>query len=355
MANANRIHTGNLTRCSATGITRIVTYARQSLVSLQDTPYYHCVARCVRRAWLCGFDQYAGRDYSHRKTWVVERIAKLTSIFAIDICAYAVMSNHYHLVLHVDRARASGWTQQEVVKRWGLLFGIPAVVEQWKQGVADESVCEMAGLIIERWRERLYDISWFMRGLNEYLARRANAEDDCKGRFWEGRFKSQALLDEAGLLTAMAYVDLNPIRAGIAETPETSSFTSIKQRIAQWKSATEADFASVDAESKVPLRPFRGAGADINVIPYPFDEYLQLVDWTGRIVRPDKRGFIDERLPLIMQRLSIDAAAWEIAMRPAGNVFGRAMGKLHHLRLHAKTLGQSWIRGLRKAERLYAR
>ena len=336
-------------------LTRIVTYARQSLVSLQDTPYYHCVARCVRRAWLWDFDRYADRNYSHRKAWVVERIAKLTSIFAIDVCAYAIMSNHYHLVLHVDRVRASGWTQQEVVERWSLLFNIPAVVELWQQGVAGEADCEMAGMIIERWRERLYDISWFMRGLNEYLARRANAEDDCKGRFWEGRFKSQALLDESGLLTAMVYVDLNPIRAGIAETPEASSFTSIKERIEQWNSMRDRQHcASVDAKSKVPLRPFRRAGDGDNTIPYTLNEYLQLVDWTGRAIRPDKPGFIDERLPPIMQRLSIDAAAWTVAMRPAGNVFGRAMGRLNHLRLHAKTMGQSWIRGLKKAERLYA-
>jgi REP element-mobilizing transposase RayT len=336
-------------------LTRIVTYARQSLVSLQDTPYYHCVARCVRRAWLWGFDRYAGRDYSHRKAWVLERIAKLTSIFAIDVCAYAIMSNHYHLVLHVDRVRASNWTEQEVIERWSLLFSIPAVVESWQRGAASEADREMARVIIERWRERLHDISWFMRSLNEYLARRANAEDECKGRFWEGRFKSQALLDEAAVITAMAYVDLNPIRAGIAETPETSSFTSIQERIAQWnRTRNQEHCASTAAESRVPLRPLRGTGNDDNAIPYALDEYLQLVDWTGRAIRPDKRGFIDEGLPPIMQRLGIDTAAWTVAMRPAGNVFGRAMGRLNHLRLHAKTLGQSWVRGLKKAEWLYA-
>ena len=70
-----------------------MTYARKSLISLQDTPYYHVVARCVRRAWLWGYDEYAGRDYSHRKEWVLERLEELTSIFAIDICAYAVMEH----------------------------------------------------------------------------------------------------------------------------------------------------------------------------------------------------------------------------------------------------------------------
>jgi putative transposase len=94
-----------------------VGYARKSLISLSDTPYYRVVARCVRRAWLWGFDEYAGRDYSHRKEWVLDRLSLLSSIFSIDVCAYAVMSNHYHLVLFVDQLRAQQLTQREVVER----------------------------------------------------------------------------------------------------------------------------------------------------------------------------------------------------------------------------------------------
>jgi len=137
-------------------LTRIVTYARQSLVSLQDTPYYHCVARCVRRAWLWGFDQYAGRDYSHRKAWVLERIAKLTSIFAIDIGAYAIMSNHYHLVVYVDQASAREWTQREVVERWARLFARPLLVVRWERGEATEAEGEAAERIIEHLRAQGY-------------------------------------------------------------------------------------------------------------------------------------------------------------------------------------------------------
>lgn len=206
--------------------------------------------------------------------------------------------------------------------------------------------------MIELWRRRLYDISWFMKCLNEYLARRANAEDNCTGKFWEGRFKSQALLDEAGLLTAMAYVDLNPIRAGIAATPEGSEFTSIYDRIRALK-ANNAQQESTTVPT-IPLRPFASGSNDEAAIPYTLSDYLELVDWTGRCIRDDKRGFIDDRLPAIARRLNIDAEAWKGAMRPHGNVFGRAMGKLDHLRLHANTLGQSWVRGLRSSSKLYA-
>jgi REP element-mobilizing transposase RayT len=332
-----------------------MTYARKTLVSLNDTPYYHVVARCVRRAWLWGFDEYAGRDYSHRKTWVLERLAELTSIFTIEICAYAVLSNHYHLVVYVDQKRSRELTKADVVERWIRLYRAPPLVERWRNGLASEAECEAAKAIIENWRTRLCDLSWLMKCLNEHLARRANAEDNCDGRFWQGRFRSQALLDEAGLLTAMAYVDLNPIRAGIAETPEESEFTSIYERIRRAvgpRSNTKGKEKG-DAPPQVPLRLFHSAEEGREAIPYRFEDYLALVDWTGRQIREDKRGHIDAHLPPIIQRLNIDHDAWCLAMRPRGNVFGRAMGKLNHLRLHASTLGQSWVKGVRTAERLY--
>jgi REP element-mobilizing transposase RayT len=269
-------------------------YARKHLIALQDTPYYHVVSRCVRRAWLWGRDDFAGRDYSHRKQWVLARLAQLAEVFAIEICAYAVMSNHYHLVLYDDREKAKRWSAEEVIRRWSALHRRPHLISSYQEPDALEAERTAAETIIERWRARLFDISWFMRSLNEHLARLANAEDDCTGRFWEGRFKSQALLDEAGLLTAMAYVDLNPIRAGIAKTPEDSEFTSIYQRIQQFKySAKLSSQRRSSAQPHIPLKRFaEPADRTIDGIPYISTDYLQLVDWTGRCIREDKRGFI---------------------------------------------------------------
>jgi REP element-mobilizing transposase RayT len=330
-----------------------MTYARKTLVSLGDTPYYHVVARCVRRAWLWGKDDYAGKDYSHRKEWILERLAQLTSIFTIEICVYAVMSNHYHLVVYIGQQRAKQLSMREVADRWTQLFAAPPVVARWLAGTALEVEHELAEALIEKWRQRLCDLSWFMKCLNEHLARRANAEDDCDGRFWQGRFRSQALLDEAGLLTAMAYVDLNPVRAGIAATPEDSAFTSIYQRIRTLRESASQEERTEDGTVSIPLKPFSPSDA-AHAIPYSLYHYIELVDWTGRAIRDDKRGAIDSKLPAIAARLNIDAEAWKAAMQPRGNVFGRAMGRLDHLRLHAQTLGQSWVRGLKEAERLYA-
>jgi REP element-mobilizing transposase RayT len=322
-----------------------MTYPRKSLISIKETPYYHCVARCVRRAWLWGVDEYAGKDYSHRKQWVIDRLQELSYVFSIETCAYAVMSNHYHLVLYVDIARALGWSDEEVVRRWKKLFCVPPLVQRY---VGTETISraerDAARDIIATWRARLMDISWFMKSMNEHLARRANIEDGVTGRFWEGRFKSQALLDEAGLLTAMAYVDLNPIRAGIANTPESSDFTSIYDRIQVIKK---------QPNNPVRLRKFAGQASKDRTLPCSQEDYFTLVDWTGRALRGDKRGHINQALPPILTRLNIDPTAWEETMRPQGNVFGRAMGQLDHLRLHAKALGQSWVRGLRQAERMY--
>jgi REP element-mobilizing transposase RayT len=335
-----------------------MTYARKARISLQDTSDYHVTSRCVRRAWLWGFDEYARRDYSHRKPWVLERLVQLTSIFTIEVCAFAVMQNHYHLVLHVDQPRAAKLTQEEIVARWTRIFAPPPVLERYLGGQALAAEAQLAQAIIATWRARLTDISWFMKCLNEHLARRANAEDDCTGKFWEGRFKSQALLDEAGLLTAMAYVDLNPVRAGIASTPESSAFTSIYQRIRALRPPVTPPPAS-EPMTSVPLRAFQPHSLDrtdspeANTLPYRLDDYLRLLDWTGRAVRADKAAAIDAKLPPIAQRLNIDAEAWQRAMQPSGNVFGRAMGRVDHLRLHALTLGQSWIRGLLHSARLY--
>jgi REP element-mobilizing transposase RayT len=325
-----------------------VTYARKSLISLEDTPYYHVVARCVRRAWLWGFDEYAGKDYSHRKQWVLDRLQVLTGIFAIEICAYAVMSNHYHLVVYVDAARGRRWSEAEVMARWRKLFRLPELVQRYRdQEDITPAEREQARELIATWRARLHDVSWFMRTLNEYLARRANAEDECKGRFWEGRFKSQALLDEVGLLTAMAYVDLNPVRAEIARTPEESEFTSIYARIQRHMTRRAEPISTTPR-----LRNFSDKGST-STLPFVFKAYLELVDWSGRRIRPDKRGHVDDRLPSILTRLHIDVDAWEGAMRPGKHYFGRALGRVDRLRVHARRLRQAWIRGQWSCQQLY--
>jgi len=279
---------------------------REAQISLEATPFYHCYVRCVRRAYLCGNDYSTGDNYDHRKQWIVSRLKFLSYVYSIDICAYAVMSNHYHVVLHVDKERAVNWSREEVVERW-------------------MQVC------IEEWRERLYSISWFMRFVNETIARMANEEEGCKGRFWEGRFKSQALLDEVALLSCMAYVDLNPVRAGMEEDLVDSDFTSIQQRLfdcVKSKPRKNKDEKRVvervnhQQEIKVVLHPkplpeaplmsFSGSShvSIHNALPFTSEDYFDLVDSAGRLIREGKRGFIKEKTPPILERFGINAECW---------------------------------------------
>ncbi|MET0068358.1 MAG: transposase, partial [Candidatus Thiodiazotropha sp.] len=219
---------------------------RKALISLDNTPYYHCISRCVRRAFLCGEDPLTGQSYNHRRQWILDKLIELSDCFAIDCCGYALMSNHYHLVLHVDGEAAKNWSQETVINRWQRLFKGSVLVDRYQSGL-NQSRAEQntMDLLVSKWRERLSDISWYMRCLNESVARRANQEDQCTGRFWEGRFKSQALLDEKALAACLAYVDLNPIRAGMAQTPESSEYTSISERITLARASGEGSFNQV--------------------------------------------------------------------------------------------------------------
>ncbi len=303
---------------------------RYRQVSIEDTPYYHCISRCVRRAFLCGRDPQTGFDFEHRRQWLADRIKLLCSVFAVDLCAYAIMSNHYHIVIRINVEQANTWSDEEVAERWMKVFSGPQLIHQYL-GNADltESELEWVVELFATWRERLADLSWFMRCINEPIARMANREDHCSGRFWEGRFKSQALLDERALLACMAYVDLNPIRAVMAETPEKSDYTSVQERIMR-----------PDNDN---LMPFKDQNED--GIPFSLKDYLELVDWSGRAVKKHKRGYVPANAPPILIRLRMDAApVLDYLAKDYIPSFG-ALGPVSMLRAFAKSVGRKFIKG----------
>jgi REP element-mobilizing transposase RayT len=208
-------------------------YARSHIVPPDEVGVYHCMARCARRAFLCGVDPLTNHDYDYRKQWIRERLELLASVFAIDICGYAVMSNHLHVVLRARPDLVRDWSDEEVALRWTRLCPPrdPATGEKTGPSACDLNMIVSDPARLAVLRQRLSSLSWFMGRLSEPIARRANREDECKGRFWEGRFKSLALLDEAAILACSVYVDLNPIRAGVTTTPEQSEYTSAYDRI----------------------------------------------------------------------------------------------------------------------------
>jgi REP element-mobilizing transposase RayT len=297
-----------------------MTLPRKALVCVDDTPFYHITSRCVRRSFLCGVDHATGHDYSHRRLFIEQRIHLLSTLFAIDIAAYAVMSNHLHLVVKLSPELIDQCSDREVVDRWTSLFKGPRLIQKYSHGMTLTPVeQQVVDDIIATYRLRLADLGWFMKCLNEPIARRANQEDGCTGHFWEARYRSQALLTEEALLSCMAYVDLNPIRAAMAPSPEQSEHTSIKERITPSLNLAESISGLIQTQQlnhfNVALKPLLAFEGNITCdeqhgILFSLIDYLELVDHTGRLLRDDKRGAIALHLPPILNRLGIDRKTW---------------------------------------------
>lgn len=326
---------------------------RYTQIDIEATPDYHVISRCVRRAFLCGYDRLTERRFDHRKGWVVEKLAELAEIFAIHVRAYAVLSNHFHLVVRIDSERARRWSDAEVVARYGGLF--PRTAERW-QGFSEARKAQRVAL----WRARLSDLSWFMRCLNESIARRANQEDGCTGRFWEGRFRSQALLDEAAVLTCMSYVDLNPIRAAMARSLEESDFTSIQQRLEADAREQCADRHGQDPEPEGPHRPALAAFARAGVVdpeqdlPLLFEEYVELLAATGAAVRAETPGVaMSEESVRLLERFGIHSAHWVETVKNYRRHFFSMVGHVHRIALHCARVDRDKAKGTAWARRVF--
>ncbi len=205
---------------------------RSVLVDDQVPLYYHVTSRCVQQAWLLGYDPVTKRDYSHRREWLTNRLRHLATFFSVDVAAYAIMSNHFHLVVYLDPTAPRSWSDEEVARRWVSAFP-PRV-----KGKVDPGMCELMQAEIcedearlKNARSKLASLSCFMKHLKQPIAWRANQEVGTDGDFWANRFYSGALLDHDAVIAAMIYVDLNPVRAQIARSIEESVGTSVFERL----------------------------------------------------------------------------------------------------------------------------
>jgi REP element-mobilizing transposase RayT len=308
--------------------------ARGEVVDPAKIQIFHCMHRCVRGAILCGNNPGSGKCYEHRRDWIRQRLEFLASIFGIDCLTYSVMSNHLHVVLRSRPDVVATWTDREVAERWLRLFPKRRRRDQPSEPTeADINTVLNQRELIADFRHRLSDISWWMRCTAENIARMSNREDGCSGHFWESRFKAQALLDEAGLLACAAYVDLNPIRAAIAATPETSDFTGVKDRIddlrQQGKSENISDhqwertrrcsqsgwMSPIEInEEKDSLGPNpsldRRRASVKGFLSISLRRYLELIDWTGRQIHQGKIAAIPDHLAPILARIGLAPSVW---------------------------------------------
>jgi hypothetical protein len=363
--------------------------ARREYLDPQTIQIAHITSRCVRRAFLCGDDPLSGRSYEHRRKWIRERLEFLASVFAIDCLTFAVLSNHIHLILRSRPDLVRGWSDTEVAKRWLRLCP-----PRQNGKVITPRTCDLAMITnnprrIAELRMRLSDLSWWMRLTAQKIAQQANREDNCTGRFWEGRYKAQLLLDEAAILAGAMYVDLNPIRAALAQSLEDSHFTGAKSRIDDLKdskfrlaeasiatSGSHADNQPTRSPARVHPQPKRTSRwersrgrqrsgwlspLEIKEVADPVGpdpsqcgrraslkgflkmsvlRYLELLDWTGRQLRNDKPGQIPETVAPILDRLGIESDRWLDLAHQFGRLFKRASGSSISLSVEAGRRGQ---------------
>ena len=367
----------------------------------------HVVQRCVRRAWLAGIDDKTGRDFSYRRDWIRRRLEALASVFAIDVLTYAIMSNHMHLILRNRPDVVAKWSDQEVAIRWLRVFPGRRLEEHLAEPT--ESDVQMLVNQPERLaviRERLSDISWFMRALSEPIARMANRQDECTGRFWEGRFKALRIMDEIGLLACAMYVDLNPIRAAMAESPDKAVHTSAHDRIHadRGKQIAAAAFDLVpitnqEAGDKIKNTPIeqlkkqrkakkrnptgRRIASDAWLSPLTLDkqilsldpqvhgdglrasdrgflqisreDYLSLLNWTAKQGIDGIAAQVPTKLATLLTSLGIDSTMWRDMVWHFKKYFGRCtcVGSPEAMAADALKSGKRWHRGQRAVRGLY--
>ena len=318
--------------------------ARAEVFDPSEVATLHICARVVRRCFLFGVDPFTGKNHDHRKIWIEEQLKLLAANFGIDLLSFAILSNHFHLILRSRPDVVGTWDDSEVARRWLML----CPVRKRKDRSAEEpNEFELNSIRndpdkLATIRKRLSDVAWWMRLLCQNIGTRANHEDKQVGKFFQGRYRAVRILDEDTLLACAAYVDLNPIRAAMAETLETSEFTSVQRRI-QSLPQTATSIPSSGSPVDAFLSPLTidvkndsiGACAnqtkqrcsDKGFLSLSAMDYLELLDASSRMVRPDKRGYTPSDVAPIFERLKLDPEHWRLQIQDFGRLFANVAGK----------------------------
>ena len=362
---------------------------RKFVIQKDQVGLYHVWSRCVRQCYLCGKDKATGKDYSHRKQWIHDRLAELVQIFAVEACVYAILSNHYHLLVRNRVDLAGQWSDREVARRRWQLY--PERKDE--SGKACEPTeLELDSLMLDadklaEWRAQLSDISEFMKAMNERIARLANSEDEKSGHFWQERFGARRLLDEMAVLACSLYIDLNEIRARLAKTVEESEHTSAYARVlAQIKRRERAEalgasdgwsdylpddpdffLCPVFEQDCAPLLGPSGAESVVasqatdpragnlattkktwrhGFLPINVEEYLKLLDWCAQKYLAGESGVVQDPPPPILERLGFEPGPWWKLVENFDNWYRSAAGSVSRLREEAQRLGRRWLHGV---------
>jgi hypothetical protein len=347
----------------------MVARARRKLLGRMRKGVFHCTARCVRRAFLCGHDPVSGQDYSYRRDWILQREEQLAGLFAIDVEFHAELINHLHLVLRTRPEVARRWSDEEVARRW---LTATKLAKSHGDELPQPDSKKLKKLLknkqeIESLRRRLTSVSWFMGFLNENIARRANREDGTTGHFWEARFRCRECTDKNAILLCGVYVDLNQIKAGEAQSVHTSRYTSVYQRLqAQAQRADAPDRADgwlgeltfragSDQDEQVIYRSRTGRRAsDLGLLPLTLDEYVWLLEATVALWKAGEPKVVPHDLEALLQRLEIQAEGWCETLDKYERVFCHALGSPATLAEVAQRMEARCLKGTAACRRVFA-
>ena len=340
---------------------------RRDVFDSETIGVYHCFNRIVRRSFLCGFDPVTQKDFAYRRDWFYQRLRYLTRFFAIDMLAYAIMSNHYHLVLRNRPDQVARMDDRQVVTAWLMIC--PKSQKQ-PDGTAlpptepeIEVELKTPGRVADL-RTRLSDPSWLIRQLSQYMGIRCNAEDDETGHFWQSRFGMTRLLDEAAVLACLAYVDLNPLRAHAATSLEGYTQASIGERLrtledeaiepSSWLApialASETDGQPAQAVDRMTREEIAAAvqaqaAQPRGCLSITFQQYVELLRWlsSGKPPSGPEPGRIEQPEPeakSVLQQLSLDPEAFFDLVHHFRSRFATAAGCEASLREEARRRGR---------------
>ncbi len=347
----------------------MVAYARRKLLGRDRRAVYHCRARCVRRAFLCGRDPLTGRDFSHRRDWILVREEQLAGLFAIEVEFHAELSNHLHLMLRSRPDVARRWSPHEVARRYLTAMKIAKCMSDELPQVSDKRIEQVVRdkKRIKQLRRRLSNISWFMGILCENIARRANQEDECTGRFFESRFKCRECVGFAGMLVCALYMDLNLIKAGEAVSLRSSRYTSAYQRImAQEQRSNSSNRAdgwlgeltlregTLEDETIALTSRWGRRASDLGLLPISLESYLRLLEWTARQLRSGQRSTVPKDVETLLDYLDVNEDAWLDTFQRYESVFCHAIGSPAALAEVARRMGRRCLKGMSACRRLFA-
>lgn len=355
-----------------------MTKARKYQVDPNVSAHYHVTDRCVQKMFLMGVDPYTQQSYEHRKFWIVERLRYLSKIFIIEIGGYSIMDNHYHLLVKTRPDLLKLLTDEEVLDRW---FNLCPPKFKPSATPREQKIKNLKALYlkdreyIKEIRVNIGSLSCFMKVLNQNIARRANREMGTTGSFWQSRFHCKMITSAEVATYTQTYIDLNPIRAGIAETPETAKFTSAHDRIEHRQNRKKVREAlqvlrDQKQDKKTSLRDTNPEAVEKFLAVYkgrnrtkwlasfykgefhtrPFfriteEEYFDLLDCSGREIRADKPGAIPASLAPIFDRLEIDCQQWVESLKAYDTNFYRVVGKMSKAFELLKHTTNRWFKG----------